>query len=189
MLGPKERACDRLKEKLAEMGADVDAILEELEAEEDEELNRLFAQAASVEEKAEISAEEETTPPQSPTSAKKNNNVLGDLEFPDAPDSPFVGADSTTEDRDDDDNDDDDNEKTKEDEEEEEMEDAQGQRFCHSKCAGGCLGIGRFRVLCRFPSSHAAARARHCRPKQTGRKRNRKQRRSGRGRRKEALKF
>ena len=40
-----------MKEKLAETGADVDAILEELEAEEDEELNRLFAQAASVEEK------------------------------------------------------------------------------------------------------------------------------------------
>ena len=50
-------------------------------------------------------------------------------------------------------------------------------------------GIGRFRVLCRFPSSHAASRARHCRLKQTGRKRRRKQRRSGGGRRKEALKF
>ena len=130
-LGQSERACDRLKEKLAETGADVDAILEELEAEEDEELNRLFAQAASVEEKAEVSAEEEqATPPQSPTSARKKNNVLGDLEFPDAPDSPFVGADSTTEDRDDDDNDDDDdNEKTKEDDEEEEMEDAEDSAF------------------------------------------------------------
>jgi hypothetical protein len=130
-LGQSERACDRLKEKLAETGADVDAILEELEAEEDEELNRLFVQAASVEEKAEVSAEEEqATPPQSPTSARKKNNVLGDLEFPDAPDSPFVGADSTTEDRDDDDNDDDDdNEKTKEDEEEEEMEDAEDSAF------------------------------------------------------------
>ena len=130
-LGQSERACDRLKEKLAETGADVDAILEELEAEEDEELNRLFAQAVSVEEKAKVSAEEEqATPPQSPTSARKKNNVLGDLEFPDAPDSPFVGADSTTEDRDDDDNDDDDdNEKTKEDEEEEEMEDAEDSAF------------------------------------------------------------
>ena len=58
-LGQSERACDRLKEKLAETGADVDAILEELEAEEDEELNRLFVQAAGVEEKAEVSAEEE----------------------------------------------------------------------------------------------------------------------------------
>ena len=122
-LGQSERACDRLKEKLAEMGADVDAILEELEAEEDEELNRLFAQATAGEE-AQISAEDQTTPPQSPSSAaKKNNNVLGDLEFPDAPDSPFIGADSATEDRDGDD------EKTREDDEEDEMEDAQDSAF------------------------------------------------------------
>jgi hypothetical protein len=111
-LGQSERACERLKEKLAETGADVDAILEELEAEEDEELNRLFAQATVGEESEASAKEEQATPPQSPSSARKKNNVLGDLEFPDAPDSPFVGADSTTEDR-----------------EEEEMEDAEDGAF------------------------------------------------------------
>jgi hypothetical protein len=123
-LGQSERACERLKEKLAETGADVDAILEELEAEEDEELNRLFAQATVGEESEASANEEQATPPQSPSSARKKNNVLGDLEFPDAPDSPFVGADSTTEDRDDDDN-----ERTREDHEEEEMENAEDGAF------------------------------------------------------------
>ena len=123
-LGQSERACERLKEKLAETGADVDAILEELEAEEDEELNRLFAQATVAEESEASAKEEQATPPQSPSSARKKNNVLGDLEFPDAPDSPFVGADSTTEDRDDDDN-----ERTREDHEEEEMENAKDGAF------------------------------------------------------------
>ena len=65
-----------------------------------------------------------TDMPSFPSSARKKNNVLGDLEFPDAPDSPFVGADSTTEDRDDDDN-----ERTREDHEEEEMEDAEDGAF------------------------------------------------------------
>ncbi len=83
----------------------------------------MFAHATAGEEDK-ISAEDQTTPPQSPSSAaKKNNNVLGDLEFPDAPDSPFIGADSATEDRDGDD------EKTREDDEEDEMEDAQDSAF------------------------------------------------------------
>jgi len=109
-LGQSERACDKLKEKLAEAGADVDAILEELEAEEDEELNRLFAQATTVNEEiinggddafmVEKEAdkreeeEEQTTPIQSPQ--KKSNYVLGDLDFPDAPDSPYIDENTSS---------------------------------------------------------------------------------------------